>query len=148
MERKVENLMHKTEIRVQWYDVDRANVVYFGNYFRFFTVAEDRFLRSIGISYRDLKGKFNVGFTRVEATCHYKRSASYEDLIEVHTRADVENHTFLCFLFRIFRKQDQVLLADGKVRTACVSLGDEFKVVKMPEEVFERLSRASNTDDK
>ena len=74
--------MHKTEIRVRWYDVDRENVVYFGNYFRF------------------------------------------------------------------FRKQDQVLLADGKVRTACVSLGDEFKVVKMPEEVFERLSRASNTDDK
>lgn len=138
--------MHKTEMRVQWFDTDRENVVYFGNYFRFFTTAEDEFLHSIGLSYNFIKDKFNVGFTRVEAECRYKMAALYGDLIEVHIAATLENHTFLAFEFRIYRKEGQVLLAEGKVRTACVRLGEEFRLVRMPEEVFNRLIQATSKD--
>ena len=134
--------MHKTEIRVQWFDTDRENVVYFGNYFRFFSIAEDEFMRTIGLNHNTLKKVFGIAFTRVEAECRYKRPATYDDLIEVETRAKLENHTVLTFLFRVFRKEGRTLLAEGKIRTACVRLGDAFKLVKMPKEVRESLEQA------
>ncbi len=134
--------MHTTEIRVEWFDVDRENVVYFGNYFRFFSAAEDAFLRSIGLSHNVIKERFGVGFTRIEARCSYKRPVRYEDLIEVETRAELENGINLTFAFRVFRKNEQNLLAEGNIKTACVKLGDEFSVVTMPEEVKARLRQA------
>jgi len=97
--------MHKTEIRVQWFDTDRENVVFFGNYFRFFTTAEDEFFRSRGLTRNALKKEFNIDFARVEAECRYKHPATYDDLLEVETRAEVEDHTFLSFQFRVFRKK-------------------------------------------
>ena len=136
----------KTEMRVQWFDMDRADVVYFGNYFRFFTAAEDEFLRSIGMSYTLLKDKYKVGLARVEAQCRYIRAAKYEDLIEVHIIPKLENEIFLIFEFRILRKEGQVLLAEGKVRAACVRWEEKFSLVRMPEEVFNLFSQASNRD--
>ena len=141
--------MHRTEIRVQWFDTDRENIVYFGNYFRFFTTAEDEILRSIGITHNDLKKKFNIGFTRVEAQCRYKRPATYGDLIEVQTGVKLENHNFfLTFEFCVFRKEGQILLAEGSVRTACVRLGKEFKIVRIPEEVLARFKQVINEGNK
>ncbi len=134
--------MHKSEMRVQWFDVDRADVAYFGNFFRFFTAAEDEFMRSIGMSHRGLKDKFNIGFTRIEAECRYIRPALYEDLIEVHLKPQLENKALLTFEFRIFRQEGEVLLAEGKVQTACVRLGKEFRVIRMPGEIYDRLSGA------
>ena len=139
--------MHKTEIRVQWFDTDRENVVYFGNYFRFFSTAEDEFLRSIGLSHNLIKEKYGVGLTRVEARCHYKRSARYDDLIEVETRAEIESHTAVTFDFRVLRKEGRTLLAEGNIRTACVKLGGEFRLVRMPEEVEARLRRAISSSE-
>ena len=139
--------MHKTEIRIQWFDVDCAGVVYFGNYFRFFTIAEDEFLRSLGITHNDLKDQFNIGFSRVEATCKFIRSAHYNDLIEIHTRMKLEDDRFLTWEYNVFRISDQTLVAQGMVRTACISFGeDKFKLVRMPEEVFKRLNKVVNKD--
>lgn len=139
--------MFKTELRVQWFDVDCAGVVYFGNYFRFFSTAEDEFLRSLGITYNDLRDQFNIGLTRVEAACKFIRSAHYNDLIEVQTRMELENDRFLTWNFNVFLKSDQTLLAQGMVRTACISFGeDAFKLVRMPEEVFKKLNQAVNKD--
>jgi len=146
LERKVEIWVHKTEIRIQWFDVDCAGVVYFGNFFRFFTTAEDEFLRSMGITHNDLKDQFNIGFTRVETACKFIRPAHYDDLIEVQTRMELENDKFLTWEFNVFLKSDQTLLAQGMVRTACISFGDEFKIVRMPEEVFKKLSQGVNKD--
>jgi len=129
-------------MRVQWFDTDRENVVYFGNYFRFFSSAEDEFLRSLGLSHQALKEKYGLGFTRVEATCRYNQPARYDDLIEVETAAELESDTNLTLLFRVFRKEEGTLLAEGKVRTVCVRLGDEFRRVSMPQVVEATLKQA------
>ena len=139
--------MHKTKIRVQWFDVDREDIVYFGNYFRFFSTAEDDFLRSHGITHNALRKDFCIAFTRISAECRYKQPALYEDLIEIEMRARLENNKFLTFMFRVFRKDGQVFLAEGKVRTACVRLENGFKLARIPDEVFEKLKQIADKDD-
>jgi acyl-CoA thioester hydrolase len=133
--------MHKTEIRVQWFDVDCAGVVYFGNYFRFFNTAEDEYMRSLGITHRELIKQYNISFTRVETTCRFIRPARYDDVIEVHTKMKLENDRFLTFQFDLFRKEGVVLLARGMIRTACVRLKDGFKAIRIPAKVFEKLNQ-------
>ena len=140
--------MHRTEIRVQWFNTDRENIVYFGNYFRYFMMAEEEMLRSIGITHDDLKQKFNIGFTRVNAQCQYKWPARYGDLVEVQTGVTLEHHKLLTFEFRVFRKEGQILLAKGSVRTACVELGKEFKIVRIPEEVLAIFKQVINEGSK
>jgi YbgC/YbaW family acyl-CoA thioester hydrolase len=140
-------MVYKTQIRVQWFDLDRADIVYFGNYFRFFTIAEEEFLRSLDISYNVLRDKYNMGLTRVEAECRYIRPIVSEDLIEVHTKPKLENSTFLTLYFQIFRSQDQLLLAKGRVRAACIILKPQFKLTKFPQEVFDKLKPFINNDE-
>ena len=139
--------MYKKEIRVQWFEVDYADVVYFGDYFRYFTMTEDEFLSFIGLAPKDVIKRYNVSFTRIEATCRYIHPAHYFDLIEVHLQPILENDRFLTYEFEIFRKDGQILLAKGKVRTVCIRMGKEFKVSRMPEEVFERLRKATDTEE-
>ena len=145
--KKKRKSIHKTEMRVQWFDVDRENIVYFGNYFRFFSTAEDEFLRSHGITHNALKNELGIAFTMISAECCYKQPTLYEDLIEVETRARLENNIFLTFIFRVFRKDGQVFLAEGKVRTACVQLENGFKLARIPDEVFKRLKQIADEDD-
>lgn len=134
--------MHKTVMRIQWYDVDSVGIVYFGNYFRFFTVAEEECLRSMGINHNVLIKEHNIGFTRVEATCKFIGPAHFDELIEIHTESTIENDRFLSMTFHVFRVDDHVLLAEGMIRSACVSLGGQLRIVKMPKTIFETLSQA------
>jgi len=136
--------MHKTELRIQWFDTDREDIAYFGNYFRFFSTAEDEFFRSIGISHNGLKEQYNIAFIRIEAQCRYKRPAVYGDLIEINTWAKLENRIFLTFKFRVSRKKDHILLAEGKVRTACVTLTNGFSLTRIPDKIFDRLKEISD----
>lgn len=138
--------VYKSELRVQWFDTDLADVVYFGNYFRYFTTAEDDFLLSIGLGFRLLKEKFNIGFARVYAECHFKRAARYEDIIEVELEPKLEDQVHLFYGFRIFRKAGRVLLAEGKVRAVCVPMEGKFKAIRIPKEVFNRLNKAIEGD--
>ncbi|BBO88132.1 acyl-CoA thioesterase [Desulfosarcina ovata] len=127
--------MHKTEMRVQWYDCDRENILYFGNFFRYVTTAEEEYIRSIGLTHDILKEKYNIGFVRVKAECIYKMPVLYGDLIEIHLRSKIENSTFLTYSFKFYRKNEQVLLAEGIVKTACTILGNNFKLTKIPSEI-------------
>jgi len=140
--------MHKTEIRVQWYDVDCARVVYFGNYFRFFSTAEDEYMRSLGITHRELIEQHNISFARIETTCRFIRPVRYDDIIEVHTKMKFENYRFLTFQFDLFRKEGVVLLARATIRTACVRMEDKFKAIRIPGAIIKRLSRGISNPEK
>jgi acyl-CoA thioester hydrolase len=141
-------MVHKTEIRVSWFDVDREDIVYYGNYFRFFTIAEEKFLQAAGITHNFLRDKFNVGLVRVKAECDYLSPVVSEDVIEVQTIPNLENNRVLKFYFRILRKKDQSLLAEGKVLTVCSVLKPKYKITCFPQEIFDRISSFIHMEEK
>ena len=105
------------DIRVIFGDTDQMGVVYYANYLRYFEAARAAYWRSLGKTYKDLEA-WGVALPVVEAHCHYRSPAYYEDLVSVETRVSELRGASLRFAYRIFRGDD--LLADGTTRHAVV----------------------------
>src|SRR5258707_9114603 len=78
-------LMIEARVRVIYGDTDQMGVVYYANYFRYFELARSEYFRARGGSYRELEleGRF---LPVVEASCSYKGSARYDDLLLIRTQ--------------------------------------------------------------
>jgi acyl-CoA thioester hydrolase len=105
------------EVRVIFGDTDQMGVVYYANYLRYFEGARAAYWRGLGRSYKDLEA-WGVALPVVEAHCHYRRSAHYEDLLAVDAWVSEVRPASLRFAYRVVRGGD--LVADGMTRHAVV----------------------------
>ena len=109
--------MMRHDIRVIFGDTDQMGVVYYANYLRYFESARAAYWRTLGKSYKDLEA-WGVALPVVEAHCHYKRPAHYEDLLEVDVRVSELRGASLRFAYRIYRGRD--VIAEGDTRHAVI----------------------------
>ncbi len=105
------------EIRVIFGDTDQMGVVYYANYLRYFESARAAYWRDLGKSYRDLEA-WGVALPVIEAHCNYRRSAHYEDLLEIDVGVSELRGASLRFAYRVLRGAE--LLADGYTRHAVI----------------------------
>jgi acyl-CoA thioester hydrolase len=105
------------DIRVIFGDTDQMGVVYYANYLRYFESARAAYWRALGRSYKDLEA-WGVALPVVEAHCHYRRPAYYENLVSVEVRVSELRGASLRFAYEIYRGDE--LLADGNTRHAVV----------------------------
>jgi YbgC/YbaW family acyl-CoA thioester hydrolase len=131
---------YKTEIRVRWSETDPEQVVYFANYFTYFAIAEGDFVRSLGLSYRELAENQGINFPRIEAFCQYESPAKYDDLLEVYVWIKDITEKTITFGFEIFRKGEEKRLVNGFIKAICVN--KEFKSTKIPEDIFKKFKSA------
>jgi acyl-CoA thioester hydrolase len=102
-------------IRVIFGDTDQMGIVYYANYLRYFESARAAYWRGLGKSYRDLEA-WGVALPVIEAHCQYKKSAHYEDLLDVETWVSEVRAASLRFAYRI--ACGGALLAEGYTRHA------------------------------
>ena len=102
-------------VEVIFGDTDQMGVVYYANYLRYFEGARAAYWRALGRSYKDLETA-GVALPVVEAHCHYKRPARYEDVLEVDVEIGDVRGASLKFAYSVFRGAE--LLADGWTRHA------------------------------
>ena len=105
------------EIRVIFGDTDQMGVVYYANYLRYFESARGEYWRALGKSYKDLEA-WGVALPVIEAHCHYKRPAHYEDLLGVDLHVNELRSASLRFVYQIYRGDE--LLAEGNTRHAVI----------------------------
>jgi acyl-CoA thioester hydrolase len=105
------------EVRVIFGDTDQMGVVYYANYLRYFEGARAAYWRALGKSYKDLEA-WGVALPVVEAHCHYRRSAFYEDLLAIEVRVSELRGASLRFAYRVYR--DDALIAEGTTRHAVI----------------------------
>lgn len=131
-------------LRVIYGDTDQMGVVYYANYFRFFEAARGEFLRVRGLSYRDME-KEGALLPVVEAHCHYRASARYDDLLAVRATVEEVKRASFAFVYEIRREGEEPLLATGKTVHACMNR--EGRPVRIPAsmvEILGGLSKGSN----
>ena len=75
---------HETKIRVCYADTDKLGVVYYGNYPRFYEIARTEFLRSTGVTYKEIEDSGIVLPVRSMNITYFK-PAYYDDLLTVKT---------------------------------------------------------------
>lgn len=121
-------------IRVRYEETDKMGIAYYANYFVWFEVARTEYFRSLGIRYSDLETQ-GYYLPVVEATCSYRKSVSYDDLMQIHTSIIEIGHTWICFSYEIMVEGKKC--AQGK--TKHVFVNDHMKPIAVPDVVKEKI---------
>ena len=71
------------EEHVRWSDTDRAGIIYYGQFLRFFEIAETELFRSVGLPYSEVFDRFDIWLPRVQIHFDFRKPLLLDDLIEV-----------------------------------------------------------------
>ena len=119
------------EYRVPYADTDMMGVVYYANYLVIFERARNELMRAMGYTYKQCEAD---GFMLpvIHAELDYKRSAKYDDLLEVRAYVKSMKGVRIEIACEIRRKGEDELLVSGFTRHAFVST-KTFRPVLPPE---------------
>ena len=96
---------HITSLRVPFFEVDMGQAVYHGNYYHFFDLGREDFLRKTGFPYREFLNR-QLHLTIIESRCKYRKSLRYDDEIEIHTGISSLSRRKVSFSQLIYRPQE------------------------------------------
>jgi acyl-CoA thioester hydrolase len=105
---------------VRYAETDQMGIVYYANYLVWFELGRVELLRSMGLAYSQLETEHECILPVVEATCRYRSPARYDDEILIETRPSMLRGSVIKFAYRIVRKSNHELLAEGEtVHVVC-----------------------------
>ena len=100
--------------RVRWSDVDDASILYFGNYIRFYEIAETEWLRTYDMAYSQRTfDQWGVYPVRRVFHCEYEQPALLDDLLRIELWTEHIGTTSYKLGFAVRRDQSGELLAKG-----------------------------------
>jgi len=107
----------RTREFVRWSDVDKAGIICYGSYVRFFEIAETELFRSIGFPYSQLFETFDFWLPRRELHFEFRAPALLDDLLEIEVWVGHIGRTSLRLDFETFKVDGEarVRTADGHV---------------------------------
>lgn len=119
-----------SELRVRYAETDAMGVVYYANYLVWFELGRTEWIRAHGVSYRELEEQ-GVLLPVTHASCDYRQSARYDDLIRIETTVARLTRASVAFSYRIIRAAPapELLLAEG--RSEHVFLSREGRIVRL-----------------
>ena len=126
------------EEHVRWSDIDRAGIIYYGQFLRFFEIAETELFREIGLGYSEVFDRFDIWLPRVQIHFDFRKPLMLDDLIEVSAYVGRFGNKSFTLRFEVNKKGETDLVAEGHVVLACVSRST-FKSVAVPIEIIEAL---------
>ncbi|ATB48743.1 acyl-CoA thioesterase [Corallococcus macrosporus] len=129
--------MVEARLRVIYGDTDQMGVVYYANYFRYFEFARSEYFRARGGSYAELE-RSGALLPVAEASCQYKASARYDDLLVIQTTVSELRRASIVFTYALFRDgAPRTLLCTGRTRHACV--GRDGRPTRLPDALIRLL---------
>ena len=109
----IPHLTNRTEVRVRFNEVDSLRYVWHGHYVQYFEDGREAFGREFGLGYlRVYDEGYAIPLVRVEVD--YKYPLYYGDEAIIETQYLDCAAAKLIFQFKIFRKSDKVLVAEGR----------------------------------
>jgi acyl-CoA thioester hydrolase len=120
--------------RVRYAETDKMGIVYYAHYLVWFEIGRTDWLRETGWSYRAMEDE-GLALPVIEATCHYKAAARYDDEVEIRTRGRSVSALRIAFDYNIVRRSDGQQLAEGS--TVHVTLDRTGRPVRLPARVAE-----------
>ena len=113
--------MISIEDRVRFVETDLMGVVHHANYLRWFEMGRIAYLRAAGIDLNDLMAA-GIMFPIVAVECQYKNSAKFDDEYLICTTLSEFNRAKSVFSYKVLRKKDNLLLAEGTSRNVFTNL--------------------------
>lgn len=110
------------DFRVRYAETDAMGVVYYANYLVWFELGRTEWIRAHGVTYRQFEEQ-GVLLPAVHASCDYKASAVYDDLVRIETTVTALSRVRVGFAYRVLRTEPgpTTLLAEGRTDHAFLS---------------------------
>ena len=131
-------LSHSTSIRIRYAETDQMGVVYHGNYAQFFEIGRLDWLRSMGVSYKNMEEN-NIILPVISLQCNFKKSAEFDDEITIKTILKKIPSVKIEFDYEI-TNQKQELLTTGNTVLAFINKKTK-KPMRCPDYILEKLER-------
>ena len=119
----------KTNIRVRYVETDQMGIVHHSNYYVYFEVAREDFIKGAGIEYRKMEAE-GIMMPLIETHCRYYEAARYYDELEIETYMSEMSAVKVIIEYIVKRKNDGALIAKGKTVQAFVD-SSTFKVMNL-----------------
>ena len=129
----------KKEIKIQFYDLDPMDVVWHGNYVRFFEEVRYELLDKIGYNYLEMK-KSGHAWPIIDLHLRYIKSIKFGQ--EIIVQADlVEYETRLKILYTIYDKKSSIRLCKGHSEQVAIDYRTKEMLFASPPILAEKLEQ-------
>ena len=112
-------------------------VVYHGNYAQFFELGRTEWLRSLGVTYKDMENS-GIMLPVISLTCNFKKSALYDDVLTIHTFLKKKPMVKIEFDYEIINQQNE-LICTGNTSLAFMD-AKRNKPTRCPNYLLEKLN--------
>ena len=110
--------VHEMKMRMLYADTDKAGVVYYANYLRFFEAGRTEYFRGLGKSYADFEA-MGILLTVTEAHLRYLGPAAYDDLITIRAWITRVRRTRIDFAYEVLAESGRKL-CEGSTTLGCI----------------------------
>ncbi len=129
-------------VRVRYAETDQMGYVYYGNYAQYYEIARVEFLRSIGLSYKELEDH-GIMMPVTKLSCNYLAPAYYDDLLNIKVSVpEIPNGYRIAFNYEI-HNQNGKLLNTGTTELVFINMTTN-RLEKAPKKITEALEKFEN----
>lgn len=125
-----------THIRVRYGETDQMGVVYHGNYATYFEVARTEWLRSLGVTYKDME-ESGIMLPVVSLSFNFIKPAKYDDVLTVSVLLKKKPLVKIDFDYEIIN-QNKEKISTGNSVLAFIDM-ETGKPTKCPDYILDKL---------
>ncbi len=102
-------------VRVRYSEIDRQGIVYYSRYLEYVDVALSGYFRALGFPYQELVEQHGFAPSVVKATIEFKRTARFDESLQVWARVAAIGRTSFTVDFEITREAGGELVASAQI---------------------------------
>ena len=99
---------------MRYSETDQMGVVYHGNYAQFFEMGRTEWLRSLGVTYKEMEMS-GIMLPVISINFNFIKSAFYDDVLTIHTFLKKEPMVKIEFTYEIKNQKDELICTGGAI---------------------------------
>lgn len=129
-------ISHNIQFRIRYAETDQMGVVHHGNYAQFLEMGRIEWLRDLGFSYKKME-EDNIILPVISMSLNFKKSATYDDLIQVTTKLKNKPSVKIVFDYEIHNEKGELLTV---ATTTLAFINSKLnKPIRCPKELEEKI---------
>jgi acyl-CoA thioesterase FadM len=112
--------------------------MYFGNFFKYFEIAEEELFLSLGRSRAKIFDEDMIGFPRVECWSRFRKPAAHGATLEIDMWIDRRTEKSLLYCFEVRLAGTSEVMVEGSYWVVCIQR-PEFRPIPLPPDVVDLL---------
>ena len=132
---------HQISLRTRYSETDQMGIVYHANYLQYLEMGRVEWLRSLGISYKNLEEEGWL-LPVIHAELDFKKPATYDQWLKITTTLVKMPQVRIHFEYEITNENEEILV---KARTTLAFMDkNSFSPVRCPGFLLDRLAQVQS----